>query len=904
MFSGQKHKPLAAQEPIGQPKAKPAGFLYSSFAWLSVYLLALNARLWFNFEAPHMNAYGACDASEYLRNAIVLHSLADLPQTFWQDALACLIGQASEATVQSVKATLSCLNELKISSPVFPAFLIAGFLLAGTPFDTTNWMLMLGMQSFVGALTAVLIARTASLVWDRKIGFTAGLISAIYPGFVVNSGRLYSETFAVFLTTLLVFLVVNDFLAAHKSKPQNKFVWTLRQIGKGITAICLQLTRSIMVVCTIALIPITVLTYWKKSKTKMLASLALIATGYLLIAAPWLALQKLAFGTSTLVVDRVGHYNFFVGNNAESQGWLSVPYPDGRGIEEKSLPTLLQDELKKSPAAWLRLTQDKLPRLLKFPWNDFRTPIGPVGVCQQVMVHQLILLLAAVGIVLSLFGNVLQKSNRLQIFCRLMIFSVMAFQLVYCFFITVPRYNIAIMPFIIMFTSAGLLSLWRMGKNSYTTKMSIATSAIALALFAISGANFAGMAVPPMLASSLKALILLALAIALWQSSKCLDGNKKKTQVLILALTAIAFVPICLPVRAHGRALEWQKTITNDSVEQTITLNQEQLANIKNKNCYLLLDTEGQTQLANNVVVSLNGQRLSGPYIPSLSFVNDLSHVVSTGKDTVAFEQEYIFDCLTHDAATSNANLRQWYFLPVPKELLKSTPITVTVTAKDAPFTIFGETPSNKNVVIPSLTRYSWEKAFYGVENTHGLTDTRYDQRIKLESPATKLPNIFLLADDVENPTNKLATLVSSTGTGNECVTELPEYDNEETWLIRLTGQTRGTNSLAGTKLAVTCQDRDKQVEYQSPWCQKIIEAGNNWSNFDCAFPLKPSTLPGTALKLKAQFLPVSELFGHRNSHKENLAPAEVRNLKVEVMHLPTMPLTGNYQLHLGQGKK
>lgn len=908
MFSGQQHKtaPAAAGQVTSKPSAKPAGYFNSPAIWVTIYVLALTVRFWFNFDAPHMNAYAACDASEYLRNAIVLHSLKDLPASFWQDALACLLGQANESTQHSVQSALSFLNELKISSPVFPTFLLTGFFLTGTEFDTSNWMLMLGLQSFMGAFTAVLIAHTAYLVWDRKIGYTAGILSAIYPGFIVNSGRLYSETFAVFLMSLLIWLVVKDFMAANKDSQQNKFGWAISQLLKGFTAICLQLTRSIMVMMTAALVPITILTYWhNKSKAKIITSIALMTIGYLAVAMPWIALQKVAFGTSTLLVDRVGHYNFFVGNNAETQGWLSVPYPDGRGIEEKSLLTLWQEEVKKSPSAWMRLMQDKLPRLLKFPWNDFRTPIGFVGVCQQITIHQLILLLGVIGIALSLFGNVLQRSNRSQLFCRLILFSTLAFQLVYCFFITVPRYNLAIMPFIIMFAAAGIFSLWRLVKNGRSSKSAVAVIAIATALFSISRLDFSALFVPQLFILTTKATVLMALAIALWQASNYLDGNKKKTRMLILALLALIFLPFALPVRAHGRADEWQQTINNNSITQTITLSGKQLSHAQKKNCYLLIDAENQTALANDVSVSVNGQELSGPFIPSLAFANDLSHVVPTGKGTVAFEQEYIFDCLTQDASTSNADLRQWYLMPINKELLSAN-TQIKVESKEKPFTIFGTNSHDKKVIIPSLTRYSWEKAFYGVENTHGLTDTRYDQRLKLDKPAavSKLPNIFILADDTQSPTDKPVTLVSATSMSTECALDLPEYDNEETWLIRLTGQARGENALAGTKIAITCQDNKKQIEYQSPWCQKSIVTDTNWRNFDCAFPLKPSTLPGTALNLKAQFLPVSELYSHRNNQKQQLPPAEVRNLKIEVLHLPAIPLAGNYQLYLGQGKK
>ena len=865
-----------------------------------------------------MNAYGACDASEYLRNAIALNSLSELSPSFWQDALSCLLGQASQATMETVRSQLTVLNELKISSPVFPTFLISIFALTGTALDTSNWMLMLGAQSFIGAFTSVFIARTAALLWDRKVGFAAGIISALYPGFIVNSGRLYSETFAVFLTTLLVLLTVKDFIGANaQDKPPNKFFWAFGQVLKGFTAICLQLTRSIMVVATVALIPITIFTYWQsKSKTKIVIALTLMTLGYASVAMPWLALQKLAFGTSSLIVDRVGHYNYFVGNNIETQGWLSVPYPDGRGIEEKSLFTLWQDEIKKSPSGWMRLMQDKLPRLLKFPWNDFRTPIGPVSVCNQITIHQLILLLGVIGMVLSLFGNLLQRSKPVQLLCRQMIFSLIAFQLVYCFFITVPRYNIAIMPFIIMFTASALLGLWRLAKNARSAKSAIAITTIAISLFCISRFDSTAVLIPQLPVTISKGLMLLALAIALWQSSNWLDGNKMKTRALILILLAVSFVPVCLPVRAHGRHSEWQRTIrsnsgANDDIKQTITLSQQELSKLQSKNCYLLIDSEDQMRLVNNASISINGQHLSGPFIPSLSFVNDLSHVVPTGNNSAQFEQEYIFDCLTSEAETSNANLRQWYLVPVAKGLLAGMPvkngsasIEVAIAAKEKPFTVFGSTASQNKITIPSLTRYSWEKAFYGVENTHGLTDTRYDERLKLSNPTSQAANLLLLSDAVVDSANQPQVLISATTEGKGIEIKLPSYAKEELWLIRVTGQTRGDQSKAQVSASIICNNNGKQLTYVSPWCQKLIATDKDWQSFDCAFPIKPSALPGHALALEAHFLPLSSIYSHMNiarNTQDTPVKAEVRNFTVQLLHFPAMPLEGNYKLYSGQ---
>lgn len=234
--------------------------------------------------------------------------------------------------------------------------------------------------------------------------------------------------------------------------------------------------------------------------------------------------------------------------------------------------------------------------------------------------------------------------------------------------------------------------------------------------------------------------------------------------------------------------------------------------------------------------------------------------------------------------------------------------LKIRISADEKALPLFGSVPSDKNVVtIPSLTRYSWEKAFYGVENTHGLTDSRYDQKVKLTTPAKKMLNVFLLSDDVQIPQDEAVTLVAKVSETKDIELALPEYDNEEIWLVRLAGQTRSQKdspSQAGLTLSIKCQDKNAVVFYKSPWCQKLIQAdAGSWRKFDCVFPLQPSTLPGTALSLQGHFLPVSELNEHMNK-PQNPAPAEVRNLTAQILHFPAMPFKGNYKLHLGQESK
>src|SRR5262249_49698203 len=131
--------------------------------------------------------------------------------------------------------------------------------------------------------------------------------------------------------------------------------------------------------------------------------LALTLAGMSILLVPWLVFEKAAYNKLSLTVDRVGHYNLFIGTNTATQGFLSYPYPDGRGIEEKSFATLIMQAAKRSASRFFKLVLDKPARLLKAPWNDFRCPIGPFEYKAQVALHEAILLLSIIGVLLSAF---------------------------------------------------------------------------------------------------------------------------------------------------------------------------------------------------------------------------------------------------------------------------------------------------------------------------------------------------------------------------------------------------------------------------------------------------------------------------------------------------------------------
>ncbi|HMD54955.1 MAG TPA: hypothetical protein VKJ65_10435, partial [Phycisphaerae bacterium] len=314
----------------------------------------------------------------------------------------------------------------------------------------------------------MLIAFIGTILWDRKTGILAGFLAAVYPGLIVNSGRLYSETFATFLSCALLLLLsmiisgrATSRALADRQAPTPEPPAKLARIWRaglalpfllGVLTALLQMTRSVLTLISIALVP--VIFFCRKDKRK--TYLVLFFIGFALAFLPWLFLQRCTFGKTSLIVDRHGHFTFFLGNSPDTQGWLTFPYPDLSGVESKSFFSILKLDLRQSPERWCKLMLDKPIRLFGVPWNEFRVSIGPISPDDQIAYHRFLLLLAALGVVTALFEPAKRPGARRIVFARLCVFSFFAYHCVYWLFETISRYALPAVPCMILFAAAAL----------------------------------------------------------------------------------------------------------------------------------------------------------------------------------------------------------------------------------------------------------------------------------------------------------------------------------------------------------------------------------------------------------------------------------------------------------------
>ncbi len=628
---------------------------------LYLFAVSLAIRLWFNFGTEHINAAAASDASEYLRYATALSKLDWSALSFGAEW-----------------------KEFIISGPAFPFFL---WLCSFTTFSTVNSQQLdvyLVAQSIISSLTAIFIAIVGKNVWNQRVGTVAGYLAAIYPAFIVNSGRLYSETFATFIEVGALAI-----LTMPSKEKRKKYTYFLL----GALLVVLQLTRSSMILFSACSLVIAFAagaqsTRWQSVNWRAgLSNLALVLVGSLAVLSPWLYFEKMAFDKLSLVVDRVGQYNLFVGTNTNIQGFLSYPYPDGRGIENKSFATLIKESYRQSPNRFLKLVIDKPARLYKFPWNDFRTAIGPWQMASQVAVHQILLLLAVLGLAIGL----IYSPNQKNIVGKTALISALAINMPFLAFITVPRYNLMAMPTLILLAAAAvcaMIVLVKENKQARAHKIAViaalflyiflrddlraplsfsAGDASATTLYFVQGTDL-------LVRSLTTTVALLTLFSALWFCVNLLAKKSLKTRHfghLCVTTMAICLLPLSLfPQRANGRMKEGILSLSRpgEQIKGTIPISAALPMGNQDNQWFLLVDSDVGQLPKEKFEITLNGSKVTAAPMPSIAALDNWQYVKNHNKQKAYTECTYIFDCLSSAANLNNTELRQWFIIPISDE--------------------------------------------------------------------------------------------------------------------------------------------------------------------------------------------------------------------------------------------
>lgn len=173
--------------------------------------------------------------------------------------------------------------------PGYPVFLAALYFLFGH-----SLLAVKIAQLILDSFTCILLYKLACFLFDRRAAFWAGLFAAVFPGYILFSNFILSETLFVFLVTLSVYALV----------------WAFR---KGLMSSCAvagcvmgvaTLVRSTLLLLPGFLLPFVFFRQRAARKTAFFCFILFIC-GMLLAMSPWivrnyLVLHKVAFSHAGL----------------------------------------------------------------------------------------------------------------------------------------------------------------------------------------------------------------------------------------------------------------------------------------------------------------------------------------------------------------------------------------------------------------------------------------------------------------------------------------------------------------------------------------------------------------------------------------------------------------------------
>jgi Dolichyl-phosphate-mannose-protein mannosyltransferase len=745
--------------------------------FFAIFLFALAVRVWFNFGTAHPNAAFAADAAEYLRDAQSYDHIFRLSPAFWGEACQGILNGPESNAAVAVRTDLAPFKELATSGPVLPLIIWGSAQLGGSKPDFGFWQMPVLAYCLVSSLTCVLIALIGKQCWTKETGYLAGFLSSVYPGFIVNTGRLYNEPLATFLGCLILYLVISSLLQPPKQYAKIVLI--------GFTAACLQVTRSIMAALSLLLIPLICL--FNKGKVK--ENLLSYALGFALLVFPWLVLQQCIFGKASLVIDRYGHFNLFIGNNVDTLGWFSFPYPESGDMKDKSIKEIADVTVLKSPERWLKLALDKPVRLLKRPWNDFKTAIGSFDYASQIVFHQLLLFMAAIGLVGGLLLDFNKAGSRKVILCRCLAFSYFLFHFVYAIFIAVPRYESTALPVVIVFAAASFAFLQQLcSTKGGVQKCAVLLLAMAL-LFVALNINaidflaatagertvYLGLALQVVLRSIIFAAILFVAV----QSAKSIKEPARLVSTLAILLFLTALPAISLPLRAHGRFLEWNRSFdkAGSTVTQNIFVPSSIASNLSKRQSFLMVYLNNGNTIQNDIKITINGKDISAPIVPAMALAQELDQLNKLPNGVILPEPDFIVDDILAHTGNNELDLQGWYLIPLSNQLISGNNQLITVNnilnvklekISNRPNRIYGAYNTGaKSIVVPSVGLYAWEKGFWGVEGAPNCNDLSLDEKI-----AT--PQIVTTPDNLASSQSGGATL------NNDAVTNSDAASNSQ----------------------------------------------------------------------------------------------------------------------------
>jgi tetratricopeptide (TPR) repeat protein len=366
-------------------------------------------------------------------------------------------------------------------APLYPYFLGTIYALLGD-----DPMVVRGCQAILGAFSCALLALAGRRFFSRSAGIAAGLILACYAPAIFADGLIQKSALGLFLLCALLWL-----LSETLHRPRGH-LW----LWLGMTTGLLALTRENALLFA-PLILVWVVLQPRKTASQRLVFALLFCLGVGSAMLPVAARNRIVAGEFHLTTYNFG-INFYIGNNRASSGLYS-PLRPGRGNvdEEREDATALAEEAlgRKLSAGevsryWTRLALDDIVadpvrwvglvgRKLAMTWNaeEIGDTEGQQSHAEWSAPLRWSGRLLHFGVLapLAFFGVWVTWPDRRRLW--LLYLMIAGYAASVAMFYVFARYRLSLVPFLVLFASAGLTEAPRFWRTQPPPRVAAALAA-------------------------------------------------------------------------------------------------------------------------------------------------------------------------------------------------------------------------------------------------------------------------------------------------------------------------------------------------------------------------------------------------------------------------------------------
>jgi tetratricopeptide (TPR) repeat protein len=373
-------------------------------------------------------------------------------------------------------------HEVFYQAPLYPYFLGLLYAVAGR-----DVLMVRIVQAIIGSFACVWLGLAGRRFFSGRVGLIAGLLLALYAPAIFFDSLLQKSVLDVFFVCLTIW--ISSGFVAGEAGQRRRWLW----LGLGIGA--LSLTRENAIVLA-AVILAWIFARDRQAGRERVAAAGAFVLGLALVLLPVVARNAIVGGGVYVTTSQFGP-NFYIGNNPGADGTY-MPLRFGRGSPEYERQDAIDlaerasgrrltpaevsrywtdqafDFVASQPTPWLKLLGRKVALLSNAvevldteSQESYAEWSTPVRLAAYVGHFGVLLPLAAFGVWVTW-----PQRKRLLILYAMAIAYAASVVMFYVF----ARYRFPLVPFLVLFASAGLASLPRFVRAS-----SIQRSALALA---------------------------------------------------------------------------------------------------------------------------------------------------------------------------------------------------------------------------------------------------------------------------------------------------------------------------------------------------------------------------------------------------------------------------------------